>query len=375
MKIAIYDSEHFETTYTLVKAFSLAQHHLTLFVTAEVAVSLRELLTKEEASLIDWVLLERAKIKNTAILYRYCRKEKVDVLWFGTISHHYLLFGVLARMLRKAKTILTIHDANSFFKPAPFHSLRGSLNYTGKKLLAASINGYSTLLTTTKQYIENNFSPSGQVSCIPGSFFTGITKPFPNDINSLVMVVPGSVDTKRRNYTSLFALAEQWQSQNRKLEVILLGGARDAAARSILQQLDKLSTPALKFTIYSQAHISQEEYDRQLTRCDFVFAPLQEKFAEDSALPEQYGLTKSSGCFFDAVRFGKPLLLPAEICLPDELAPQTIVHATHSELVHFITHLTSEKFSRIQTAAINNAKRFTVDIIATQINTYLASLR
>ncbi|MBB1283971.1 hypothetical protein HRH25_06265 [Flavisolibacter sp. BT320] len=248
------------------------------------------------------------------------------------------------------------------------------MNFLGKKLLAKSVNSFSTLLTSTKTYIENKYNPTRPVGCISGSFFNGMPCPPVKDGSALVIVIPGSVDTKRRDYEQVFKLAKKWDPQNKQLEIILLGGARDSASRSVLEQLKKLSTPALTFITYQEAHIRQEEYDRQLERCDFVYAPLQKMFAEESPLPEQYGLTKSSGCFFDAVRFGKPLLLPAEIFLPAELALQTIVHSSPEELIQFITHLTGEDLYRIQREAIKNAKQFAIENIARKLDNFLAVL-
>ncbi|RYZ62743.1 MAG: hypothetical protein EOO14_01370 [Chitinophagaceae bacterium] len=345
-----------------------------MFVSAEVAASLHAMLSEGEIQRIDWIILKRGKMRNTTIIYQYCRKRKVNVLWLGTVAYHYLLFGTLCCLLRKTKTILTIHDANSFFEPKPGLQLRSSLNFMGKRLLAKSVNGFSTLLTSTKTYIENKYKPRRPISCIPGSFFNGMSGPREKDMSPLVIVIPGSVDTKRRDFAQLFEMSKQWHSQNKKLEIILLGGARDTASRSVLEQLKKMSTPALTFITYQEAHISQEEYDRQLERCDFVYAPLQKTFAEESALPEQYGYTKSSGCFFDAVRFGKPLLLPAAIFLPDELAPQTIVHSSPEDLIHFITHLTSEDLHRIHREAIDKAKRFALENIARQLDDFLTAL-
>ena len=374
MKIAIYDSEHFETTYTVIRALSFSSNQVSLFVTEEVASSLKELLSAEESLSMDWIILQRANIQNSAIIYRYCCKKGIEILWLSTVSYHHLLFGTLSLLLRKTKTVITIHDANSFFRPDVAPSTRSMIRYAGKKLLNTSVDGFSTLLTSTKKYIEDNFRPAIPIGCVPGSFYTGSKISSLPDVTSLVIVIPGSFDPKRRNYNLLFALAEKWNSPGRKLEIVLLGGAKDAEASAILHQLRDLSTPTITFTVYEQAHISQLEYDRQLSRCDFVYAPLQKMFLEESAVPEQYGITKSSGCFFDAIRFGKPLLLPETIFLPGEIAPQTIVHPSTSEMAFFLHNLTQEELNRIHTTAINNSKRFTLDTISKQLTAFLGSL-
>jgi hypothetical protein len=358
LKIGIYDTEHFETAYTLLMLFHTSDHDITLFVTKDVAANLQATMPAEQAAGYRWIILEKAALTQTVTLYRYCKKHGVGLLLFNTIAYHHLLFGLLCYLLHNTRTLLCIHDANSFFRPRLSFHARDILRYAGKKILAAAVDSYSTLLSTTQRYIDQVYMPSQPVLVIPGGFFderkAGVAPAGP----AIVVAVPGSVDVQRRDYTELLTALSILKQKNTSIEFVLLGTAREEEAKNVLRSLLCYATEHLRISVYDAPFVDQHEYDRQLKRCDFVYAPLQRTFKGDSRKPEIYGLTKSSGCFFDAVRFGKPLLLPGNIHLPDELVPLSIVHHSAEELASFLTALKETEKMAYREAAIHNAKRF-----------------
>ena len=359
MNIAIYDTEHFETTYTLTRIFDTGDIAITLFVTSDVALSLTTLLGTTHSPL-NWVIFEKHNVSNTTKIYNQCTKRKIDLLLLNTVSHHHFFFGILCLLLKKTRTILTIHDANSSFNPLLSFNFRTFLRFAGKKMLANAVSGYATPLSSTKEYICKNFTVQKRTVIFPGSFFCeGLRAPRRYD-GKIKIVIPGSIDSRRRDYTQLYKIATSLKGQKNEFEFILLGGTKNKEGKEIANECKRHESENVKIKTYEGEFVSQEEYDFDLSDSDFVYAPLVKLFHKESTIPEQYGLTKSSGCFFDAVRFGKPILVPEYIFVPEELRAQCIPYKSIQGLSEFLTQLNDKKREDYTNSAIQNSRCFTL---------------
>jgi glycosyltransferase involved in cell wall biosynthesis len=360
MKIGIYDTEHFETTVTLIRILDTNETSIILFITPGIATALNALepgITGRHTI----VLLQQGHPLNAYRIYRYCRKHQTDILFLNTVAFHHFVFGALLRLLKKTRVALTIHDANSFFQPQATPGIRNFLRARGKRWLAKNVHYYITLLSSIRTYIQEQFHPAQPVFVVPGSVYAEQNEGASG--NSLVIVVPGSVDPARRDYSILFQALALLKEQPRSLEFVILGGTKDAAANQIIMRCREFEGENLVVSAWDDAFVSQQEYDRQLARADFIYLPLQTNFYFESAMPEKYGLTKSSGVFFDAVRFGKPLLLPSQVHVPEELKQQSIVHHSAGELASFLLHVSGEQLQDISRRARENAAEFSLETV------------
>ena len=86
LKIGIYDTEHFETAYTLLMLFHTSDHDITLFVTKNVAANLQAMMPAEQAAGYRWIILEKAALTQTVTLYRYCKNHGIGTrcAFFGS---------------------------------------------------------------------------------------------------------------------------------------------------------------------------------------------------------------------------------------------------------------------------------------------------
>lgn len=359
MNAGIYDTEHFETAYTLIKILDTGCNKITIFTTTDLAPILRKMLGNEGAD-YNWFFLKRNKLINSYIIYKHCRTNKIDHLFLNTVSQHHILFGILCVILKRVKTVLTIHDANSFFKPAYKMTLRSILQYLGKKLLAKKITVFATLLSSTKQYIQETFKPKQSIVCISGSFFETESYQAQHANSTLKIVIPGSVDLRRRNYNFILELLPHLNTKNR-IEIVFLGGVE--RNNKILVQFKAFNSAMVKIKTYDQLFIDTEEYERQIRTCDFILAPVQKFFQGESIVPEEYGLSKSSGSFFDAVRFGKPLIIGTDITIPEEIEKQCIRYQSVYELAAFFESVNSDNKLRYNEMALSNALNFTLENI------------
>ena len=356
MNAGIYDTEHFETTHALIRLLDDGNNKITIFIVADLAPALKKMVQSEGIE-YEWHFLQRNKLINSFIIYRYCKRNKIDILFLNTVSQHHILFGLLCIFLKKIKTVFTIHDANSLFKPQFKLGFSSALRYAGKKLLTKNVTHFATLLSSTRQYVQETFRPKQDVICIPGSFFE--TEGYQSTGTFLKIVVPGSVDFKRRNYDFILQLLG-YLSQKNKIQIVLLGG-RDENNKSILTQFKALNSDLVTIKTYDQPFIDTGEYETQLKTSDFILAPIQKYFEGESSIPEEYGVTKSSGSFFDAIRFGKPLLLSTDIIIPEEIEQQCIRYQSVEELARFFEDLNPEKKIQYHQMALSNALNFTVE--------------
>ncbi|HEU4471420.1 MAG TPA: hypothetical protein VFR58_10065 [Flavisolibacter sp.] len=372
MNIAIYDTEHFETAYTLIRILDVSSNRLTLFFPKEMADQLKPMFGDRSGS-FEWVYLERGNQTNWLLIHSHFRRNRCELLFLNTVAHHHLFFALLCRRLRPASTVLTLHQVNGFFEPSFSFSPRSVLQYAGKKLLAREVSAFAVLLSTTKDYIKEHQLTKKQVFILPGSHFEHETSGG-NAGKRLLIAVPGSVDLKRRQYNDLLQTLLLLREGPAKLHFVILGGAAESRSREMLASLNRSSSSFASVKVYDGKFVEQLEYDRVLSGCDFVLAPLSEQFYEGSAEPERYGLTKSSGCFFDAVRFGKPLILPAHLTIPPELKKQCIVYKEPGHLAALLSNMTDEERLAYSQSAVANAQQFRLHILRKSFSSFLTGL-
>jgi glycosyltransferase involved in cell wall biosynthesis len=363
MEIVIYDTEHFETTYAIIRIFDVAKNTITIFANNETAFVLKQML-KEDAQRVNWIIKSKKDYSYAIQLYKYCNKKEVTHLFLNTVSYHHIFLGLVCLFLKKTNSILTVHAANSFFDPKIEFSTRSIARFIGKKLLAVTVSSYVTLLSSTKKYIEQKYKINKPVYCIPG----GVFEPNKNFVlnkahgKSVKLVVPGSIDRYRRNYHQIFELAKELEAKKQHCEVVLLGAAIGSYGKYITDLCSKTALQYVSIHFYS-SFISAEEFSLQLKSCDFVFLPLEKFCRKHGEQTEEYGLTLCSGSFFDAIRFAKPILLPDNVNLPEELIQQCIRYNSCNNLGEMLARLTSAEKEHYQQRAINNSLNFTLPAV------------
>ena len=164
----------------------------------------------------------------------------------------------------------------------------------------------------------------------------------------VVFTVPGSVDSRRRNYETIIKCFEEIDFDN--FDLIFLGKLVDKRV------MELLSRTAIKDKIKTfDRRISEEEFEYWIRETDFVLAPLSE-------IPP-YGKYKISGNPGDALSAGLPLIIPCgyyENALPDG----TICYSSLKQLKDIVDNLLSDSEYRhsISLKAINRSFRFMQDL-------------
>lgn len=361
-KFVIYDTEHFETTYALIRILDKEEIQLAIFTTSKMEFVLKEMLG-DSSSRYLWNTCKKSNLWFAVKLYHYCSIQKVSHLFLNTVSYHHIYFGVLCGLLRNTKSILTIHNANSFFNPKFQFRSRSIIQFLGKKSLKLTANAYATLLESTKQYIREKYKPRQPIYVLPGGVNETVLTNKTQKESAIVLLVCGSIDEFRRDYNRVFELAYELEQRRTTCEIVLLGSATGQYGKDIIMRSLNWVGSFVSLKVYTSHFVSTSEYEMQLKQCHFIFHPLNRIIHVPDRQPEEYGISSSSGSFFDAIRFAKPILLPSEIQLPIEIAAQCVCYCSIQELADFLNTLSETKMEQLQSKAQKNSLNFTVGAV------------
>jgi glycosyltransferase involved in cell wall biosynthesis len=135
-----------------------------------------------------------------------------------------------------------------------------------------------------------------------------------------VVSVPGYIDPQRRDYNVVLdALADHLSDSANDLRIQLLGSPSGDEGREIARRCDDLASAGWDIH-YHTDWIPVSEFNAKLAQSDVIVSPMRET-KRISVVTEHYGVSKSSGCFLDAVKFAVPLILPAHHQVPSEVEP------------------------------------------------------
>ncbi len=132
-------------------------------------------------------------------------------------------------------------------------------------------------------------------------------------VHPLKVIVPGSVTYRARDYDALIEALAVAVPSGAAIEIHLAGRIIDAA---ILQQLTNRLPHTIQTKVPSAVQVfsypnglQEEQFITLLASADILLAPLQMEVPV-GRYRELLGFTKASGTPFDAIYYGKPLLLP-----------------------------------------------------------------
>lgn len=330
MKIVLFDTEHFETAFALVRIFDIPPNDITIFTDEDTGHRMQVLLGNRPAG-YTWIIRPRSQSNLSFIrkMYRSFVNDKPDLFILGTVSHHHFLHALYLKRFPPRQSLLTVHAINFLLhypiRTGPRHVSR----YLGNKLLLKQVTYLNVISETMIPHLENQRGVHQPVFHLPGTVFEGRAVSTPVQW-PLRIVVPGTVDESRRDYMSVFELAQAAGD----VHITLLGGPVGGYGRMVI---DKASSYPNITTF--DALVDQEEFEQRLSAAHFVWVPsVQESFSQ-AGVREIYGLTKSSGSLFDAIRHAKPLILPSHLHVPETLKKIAFRYNGISEILSLIRTL------------------------------------
>lgn len=275
--------------------------------------------------------------KQSAARYWRAHEEKlraVDVVYFNTLEKRFAFFADLDF---HCPTVMRIHNTNASLLPAQ------SIDWSrGNLWNVASYFFRHVLLCRTWYHRERLYRKTsalmlpgeGVAKCIkevlqergihnlsdyemPFSCLGAAAPAVPGA--AFVFAVTGSVDARRKDYDVLYQALKRLKTvrPDWRMELVFLGWAKGEGAKKVLDQFAQLEDNTFSLTWFCD-YVSQQTFTEQMARIHFLIAPM--KLAASHKIHrEYYGQTKVSGLENDAVRYCKPIVVPQDYRLPQDL--------------------------------------------------------
>ncbi|HEY6506206.1 MAG TPA: glycosyltransferase [Chitinophagaceae bacterium] len=361
MKIAIFETEHFEGAFPVIKLFDKPGNRITIITSEETHKRFTDLFFND-ANRYDWAILTTGvKFRFFYSLYKNLKKQKPDLLYINTISNNHILYALVLSLLSAKRVVLTVHDINCLFESKFKWNFRQAIIYWGKRWLVKQVNEFNVVSDTMTAYLQTK-TKQNKTHNIPGAVFEH--KQSPQKIEgSIRLVVPGSLDKRRRDYQQIFDLASLADKEKLRLQIILLGGYFDDDGKAITIRVNSTEYDFVEISCYETNVVDQDEFDRQMDAAHFVFIPsvIHTKICGD--IPEIYGITKSSGNIFDVIKHAKPFIVPAGLTVSLQLQTSCFKYSGITDIADFLESVVDsrEDYALWQQNALTNSLNYTIE--------------
>ena len=226
MKIAIFETDHFEGSYPVIKLFDNNKNDITVF-TYSPAYHQFQYLFSDGLNKYTWIVKPDKTSKYTFIraMFREIRKRKIAVVYLNTISDNFFFYALMIFLLRNTRVIVTMHSVNSYFKYKRSFSLRRIVRYIGRKMLISVVKEFNVVAMTMTTHLEDKLPPGKKVYCIPGAVFEEDSCKQAQSVTGdrINIVIPGSIDNRRRDYDPAFTLLHLSEQSKIHVTITFLG--------------------------------------------------------------------------------------------------------------------------------------------------------
>jgi len=342
MNIGIFETEHFEGSYPVIKLFDYNSNEITVFTYEEAHKQFRYLFPGEPGR-YEWKVKPDKQSKYLFILdmYREIKRKKIDLVYLNTISNNFIVYALMVFFLRKVRVILTIHNINSWFEYKPAFSLRRIIRYVGRRALLSLISEFNVIAEAMTDQLSGKLPKHKKVHCIPDAVFEEAyckqtQPPVQQHIN---IVIPGTVDGRRRDYEQAFRLIKLLENAKASSTVIFLGKFYGEYGKKILEKSKTLRHTFSDLKYYNFETVPQPEFDNVMNAAHFVFIPSVLRTILEDGVTELYGATISSGNLFDAIKHAKPVIIPAPLKIDRFLDQSCFRYKTMEEAAGFLLSL------------------------------------
>jgi hypothetical protein len=366
MNIAIFETEHFEGSYPVIKLFDYNNNGITIFTYGEAHKQFRYLFPGEPRR-YEWKVKPDRQSKYVFILdiYREIKRKKIDIVYLNTISNNFIVYALMVLFLRKVRVILTIHNINSWFEYRPAFSFRRIMRYIGRKVLLSLVSEFNVIAMAMVDQLSRRLPRHKKVYCLPDAVFEEghcrqTQPPMHERIN---IVIPGTVDGRRRDYEQAFRLIELLEKSKASSTVIFLGKFYDEYGQRILDKSKTLRHTFSDLKYYNFETVPQPEFDRVMNAAHFVFIPSVLTAILEDGVTELYGVTISSGNLFDAIKHAKPVIIPEPLKIDPFLEQSCLRYKTIEEVAAFLLTLRHDplQYAGWTQKAMAASQNYTID--------------
>jgi hypothetical protein len=364
-RIGIFETEHFEGAYPVIRLFDNGKNDITIFSYPQ---SYRQFqyLFGDDAARFHWIIKEDNESKYHFIyrIYKEARRNNIQLLYLNTITNNHFFYALMIRLLPKVRVVVTLHDINTYFSFKFAFGLRRCIRYTGKRSLIRAVKEFNVVAATMVPYLQSKLPGNKRVYNVPGAVFEGNLPHSlpPAETTTINIVVPGTLDNRRRNYDTVFELLHICGEANIPVSVTLLGGYSGEHGNRILEKCKAYAQAHTNLSFYETGVVDQPEFDRVMNNAHFVFTPSVINTIISDGITETYGISISSGNLFDVIKHAKPFIIPEALKMPDNMESSCIHYKTANDIVVLLQRVISEPsfYDELTQKALNNSREYTI---------------
>ncbi len=378
MKAAIFETHHAEAAYPVIRLFDNGTNKLTIFSYEEAYYHLEHLL-QEDIKKFNWVKKKslQSKISFIRTIYSETKKQKIELLYLNTISDNFIFYAIMIFLLRKVRIIVTIHAINNFFDHRFSLSPRKMIRTVGKKLLIIVTREFNVLSTPSVKYLESKLPKGKKVHCVPNGVFEEHifrqTQPLPTECINIV--VPGTIEKRRRNYDQVFELMKKLMESKITFTITFLGKLYKDYGQGILALSKTWNAKYNNLYYYESEEVNQLEFDRVMASATILFLPLEIETIFDDDIAEICGTSTTSGNITEVIRHAKPFIIPKLLALDPLLEKACFRYDSIDDIVAFISTLHSNPgfYQSLLDSSLHASRNFTIPVTRNRIDDVLTA--
>ncbi|WP_223601756.1 hypothetical protein [Chryseobacterium sp. GVT01B] len=282
---------------------------------AEIAQSFMDIMKGSKDFAVDYYFSKRIKdqviesneavfLSDSSMILDQLKGRGYDLVVIGTV-HRY--FNTFLAVTKKYNTAIITHNLN-FTKVSKLNLMKSI--FKGDVIFRLKLWLKEGLFYNTKVYqvsqsllVLDEALISERHQFLP-LFYTRDFDKIKND--NLIVVIPGGVSQKRRDYTYIFKTIQDLKS-DKSCEFVFLGKAKGHELKE-LEQLSQRLAENINITYFSE-RVSSENFEKWMRKADVLWCPIQQD-TEFFSMKETYGVTKMTGNLGDAVAYGKWAVFP-----------------------------------------------------------------
>jgi hypothetical protein len=339
-KIIIYETTHHENLPALL---DLSETHFT-----QIAVFLRELsyhhLSGQGSPAERWprteFFIQPAGCGNRRFirqLFAFLRRRQYSHLHLSTLDNNLLVFAFRLAIAGPVHLSLTVHEINEYFSSS-FRTVRDISESIAKFCLRRQIRHYTFFLPAMAERFRQRL-PEATTVFIPSRFYTG--HPGQTLSHFFKIIIPGSVDPNRRNYTEIFEILTL-HSLPHPIELVILGDSQTAYGAEIIAAFQQLESPLFRLRFF-KGYVSGTVYEQEIRTASVLWSALRLHKTSSRNSPETYGQTTASGLTADLLLNNAPALAPAGFIIPEPFRPAILPYSSLEEALDIIRRMITDE--------------------------------
>ena len=147
--------------------------------------------------------------------------------------------------------------------------------------------------------------------------------------NEIVLTIPGTVNTDRRDYITFLEAIYTNVKKGKKLKLYLLGKIVNIGKKEedLITKINSLKKGTVKFW---NSYIDNQTYEEILTKTDYLIGNILVDYKEN-LVSETYGQSKETGVLFLMLKYKIPTLFPSNY-RTHSVYESLIIHYDHNVL-------------------------------------------